>query len=81
MCRPEYLEALFSHVERWGDVGVRRRDFAPAERLTREVYRWYGEGRLKLPPGRVYAFEAARQALAAPEGRNNVGKIRLQPDS
>jgi hypothetical protein len=47
--------------------GVRKRDFALAAQLTQEVFACYSE--------------AARQALAAPEGQNSTGKIRLQLDS
>jgi hypothetical protein len=47
--------------------GVRKHDLAPAAQLTQEVFACYSE--------------AARQVLAAPEGRNSTGKIRLQLDS
>jgi NADPH2:quinone reductase len=51
----------------WGEV--RKRDPALSARLTREVYDWYHEGRLAPPAGPEFAFEQAREALAALEGR------------
>ncbi|KWT85400.1 MULTISPECIES: NADPH:quinone oxidoreductase family protein [unclassified Variovorax] len=60
----------------WGEV--RKRDIALAARLTREVYDWHAEGRIRLMPGQPFAFEQAREALAALEGRTTVGKAWLR---
>ena len=60
----------------WGEV--RKRDLALAAQLTREVYAWYGEGRLAPQMGPEYGFENAREALAALEGRATVGKVALR---
>ena len=63
----------------WGEV--RKRDMALAAQLTREVYDWYGSGRLKLLTGQAYTFEQAREALAALDGRASVGKVWLRLDA
>jgi len=60
----------------WGEV--RKRDLALAAQLTREVYGWHAEGRLRLMPSQPFAFEAAPEALAALEGRATVGKAWLR---
>jgi len=60
----------------WGEV--RKRDFALAAQLTREVYAWHAEGRIRLMPGPSFAFEEANEALAALEGRSTVGKAWLR---
>lgn len=60
----------------WGTV--RQRDPALAARLTQEVYGWHAEGRLRLMPSQPFAFEQAREALAALEGRATVGKAWLR---
>jgi NADPH2:quinone reductase len=63
----------------WGEV--RKRDPALAAQLTREVYAWHAEGRIRLMPGQAFAFEAAREALAALEGRATIGKAWLRLDT
>lgn len=60
----------------WGEV--RRRDDALAARLTREVYGWHAEGRIRPMPGPSFAFEAAPEALAALGGRATTGKAWLR---
>ena len=57
---------------------VRKRDPALAATLTREVYEWHRDGKLAPPDGPEYAFEQAREALAALEGRTTVGKVVLR---
>lgn len=59
----------------WGEA--RKRDPALAAQLTREVYAWHAQGRLRLMPNQPFAFEQAREALAALEGRATVGKAWL----
>ncbi|MBO9650399.1 MAG: NADPH:quinone oxidoreductase family protein [Variovorax sp.] len=60
----------------WGEV--RKRDVALAAQLTREVYDWHAEGRIRLMPGPSFAFEEAQAALTALEGRSTVGKAWLR---
>jgi len=60
----------------WGEV--RKRDLALAAQLTREVYGWHAEGRLRLMPSQPFPFDSAREALAALEGRATVGKTWLR---
>lgn len=65
----------------WGEV--RRRDPGLAERLIRQVFAWHAEGRLSPLSGASFPFEAAREALAALEGRATTGKawLRVGPSS
>ena len=60
----------------WGEV--RKRDLELAAQLTREVYGWHAEGRLRLMPSQPFPFDSAREALAALEGRATVGKAWLR---
>ena len=59
----------------WGEV--RKRDPALAGELTREIYGWHRDGRLRPLPGHRYDFEQAPEALAALGGRTSVGKVWL----
>ncbi|MEP7100800.1 MAG: zinc-binding dehydrogenase, partial [Burkholderiales bacterium] len=60
----------------WGEM--RKREPALAADITREIYGWYAEGRLKLLPGRGYGFEQAPEGLAALDSRASVGKVWLE---
>lgn len=60
----------------WGEV--RKRDLALAAQLTREVYAWHAEGRLRLMPSQPFPFDSAPEALAALQGRATVGKAWLR---
>ena len=63
----------------WGEV--RTRDLALAAQLTREVYGWHAQGRIRLMPGQPFDFAQAPEALAALEGRATVGKAWLRVPS
>lgn len=63
----------------WGEV--RKRDLALAAQLTREVYGWHAQGRIRLMPGQPFDFAQAPEALAALEGRATVGKAWLRVPS